>query len=300
MKIRKVGVAGCGLMGSGIAQVAAQAGFETTVREVDQALLDKGLHNIDRFLAKGVERGKIQAADREKVMGRIRGTTDLAALASCDIVIEAIVEDREAKRRFFTQLDSVCGKETVFASNTSSLSITDLATSTSRPERFLGLHFFNPVPLMPLLEVVRTLLTDSDIYETALAFGRELGKTPVRASDKTGFIVNRLLVPYLLDAVRALAEGIGSITDIDAGMKLGCGYPMGPFTLLDLVGLDTTASIAEIFFQEFREPRYATPSLLRRMVLAGFHGKKSGRGFYDYSGEKPRANDFLWKPEGRN
>lgn len=298
MPIEKVGIAGCGLMGAGIAQVAAQNGFSTVVREVDRGLVERGLAHIESFLAKGVDRGKITADEKKATLGRLRGTMDLADLADCDIVIEAIVENREAKLDLFKELDRICKKSAIFASNTSSLSITEMAAGTGRPERFVGLHFFNPVPLMPLLEVVRTLMTDAAVYEEALGFGESLGKRTVRTSDKTGFIVNRLLVPYLIDAVRVLEEGVGSIEDIDASMKLGCGYPMGPFTLLDLVGLDTTAAIAEVFFQEFKEPRYATPPLLRRMVLAGYCGRKAGRGFYDYSGKSPLPNDFLWKPAG--
>ena len=299
MDVRKVGVVGCGLMGSGIAQVAAQAGFETVVREVDEAVLLRGLGAIESFLARGVERGKVKEADRQATLGRLRGTTKLDDLAACDIVVEAIVEDRAAKRSLFGELEGLLGAEAILASNTSSLSITEMAAATRRPERFVGLHFFNPVPLMPLVEVVRTMLTDPEVEAVVGRFGVALGKTVVRATDRTGFVVNRLLVPYLLDAVRALEEGVGSIEDIDAGMRLGCGYPMGPFTLLDLVGLDTTVSIAGIFFEEFREPRYATPPLIRRMVLAGFHGRKSGRGFYDYSGPQPRPNDFLWQRLGR-
>ncbi|MFQ5700445.1 MAG: 3-hydroxyacyl-CoA dehydrogenase family protein [Acidobacteriota bacterium] len=298
MSIQKVGVAGCGLMGSGIAQVAAQSGFSTVVREVDRALVERGMERIRSFLTRSVEKEKISAEERDTALSRLTGTTKIGDLADCDIVIEAIIENREAKLAFYKDLDAACGKKTIFASNTSSLSITEMAATTSRAERFVGLHFFNPVPLMPLVEVVRTLMTDAGVYEEVLGFGESLGKRTVRASDKTGFIVNRLLVPYIIDAVRALEEGVGSIEDIDASMKLGCGYPMGPFTLLDLVGLDTTASIAEVFFNEFKESRYATPPLLTRMVAAGFHGRKSGRGFYDYSGEKPVANDFLWKPAG--
>ena len=298
MSIEKVGVAGCGLMGAGIAQIAAQNGFTTVVREVDQTLVDGGLARIQSFLDKGVERGKLSGEERDATLGRLQGTTAIADLADCDIVIEAIVENREIKQAFFQELDRACKPSTIFASNTSSLSITEMAACTQRAERFVGLHFFNPVPLMPLVEVVRTLMTDAAVYEEVLGFGESLGKKTVRASDKTGFIVNRLLVPYLIDAVRALEEGVGSIEDIDASMKLGCGYPMGPFTLLDLVGLDTTAAIAQVFFDEFKESRFATPPLLKRMVLAGFHGRKSGRGFYDYSGDKPMANDFLWKPTG--
>ena len=293
MAISKVGVLGCGLMGSGIAQVCAQSGHSTLVLEVDQKLLDKGLGNIDKFLRGGVERGKLTAADRDRTMGNLRGTTRLEDLADRDLIIEAVVENLAAKRDVFGKLDALCPATTIFSSNTSSLSITELAASTKRPSRFVGLHFFNPVPLMKLVEVADTILTDRKVFDEALAFVGSLGKTAIRTSDKTGFIVNRLLVPYILDAVRALEEGVGAIKDIDEAMKLGCGYPMGPLTLLDLVGLDTTMHIANVFFEEFRERRFACPPLLRRMVMAGFHGRKTGKGFYDYSGAAPVPNDFL-------
>ena len=285
MEIRKVGVLGCGLMGSGIAQTAATAGFETVVREVSDELIQKGFAGIEKSLAKFAEKGSITNHQQEEIRGRLRGTTSLDELANCDIVIEAIIENLEQKRDTYQRLDTICQPETIFASNTSSLSITEMMTATSaeRQRRFIGLHFFNPVPIMKLIEVVRTILTDETVYEQAVDFGKRLGKTPVRASDKTGFIVNRLLVPYMLDAIRALEEGVGSIIDIDNAMKLGCGYPMGPFTLGDFVGLDTTYYIAEIMFNEFREKRFAPPPLLKRMVLAGLYGRKSGRGFYDYT-----------------
>ena len=288
MEINKVGVLGCGLMGSGIAQPAAAAGCEVVVREGTQDLCDRGFAGIEKSLAKFAEKGTITAEQQTEIRGRIKGTTSLEDLGDCDIVIEAIVENLEAKRDTYNQLDAVCKPETIFASNTSSLSITEMMTAT-RPERqarFVGLHFFNPVPLMKLVEVVRTILTDEEVYESAVEFGRKLGKVPVRAGDKSGFIVNRLLVPYLLDSIRALEEGVGSIVDIDNGMKLGCGHPMGPLTLLDFVGLDTTYYIAEIMFEEFREKRFAPPPLLKRMVSAGLYGRKSGRGFYDYSDAK--------------
>ena len=288
MPIRKVGVVGCGLMGAGIAQVCAEAGHDVVVREVEEGLLKKGLGRIEGFLAKAVEKGKMTPERKLEVLGRLQGTTELQKLASCDLVIEVVTENIETKREVFRALDEACPPETIFASNTSSLSITELAASTKRPSRFVGLHFFNPVPLMKLVEVVRSPLTAPDVFETAVEFGRSLGKTPVRASDKTGFIVNRLLVPYLLDAVRALEEGVGTVPDIDEGMRLGCGYPMGPFTLLDLVGLDTTYFIAGIMFDEFHEKRFAAPPLLKRMVQAGFHGRKTGKGFYDYSQDPPR------------
>jgi 3-hydroxybutyryl-CoA dehydrogenase len=285
MQIKKVGVLGCGLMGSGIAQVAATAGFETLVREVSSDLITRGFSGIEKSLAKFAEKGTITSEQQTEIRGRLSGTTSFADLADCDIIIEAIIENLDEKRDTYAQLDALCKPETIFASNTSSLSITEMMTATSaeRQRRFIGMHFFNPVPLMKLVEVVRTILTDEDVYEQAVSFGKTLGKVPVRASDKTGFIVNRLLVPYMLDAIRALEEGVGSIVDIDNAMKLGCGYPMGPFTLGDFVGLDTTYYIAEIMFNEFREKRFAPPPLLKRMVLAGLYGRKSGRGFYDYS-----------------
>jgi 3-hydroxybutyryl-CoA dehydrogenase len=285
MEIKKVGVLGCGLMGAGIAQVAATAGFETVVKEVSDEFIARGFGGIEKSLAKFAEKGTITGEQQTDIRGRLTGTTSFERLADCDIIIEAIIENLDEKRRTYKRLDEICKPETIFASNTSSLSITEMMTATSaeRQRRFIGMHFFNPVPLMKLVEVVRTILTDEDVYEQAVAFGRTLGKVPVRAGDKTGFIVNRLLVPYMLDAIRALEEGVGSIVDIDNAMKLGCGYPMGPFTLGDFVGLDTTYYIAEIMFNEFREKRFAAPPLLKRMVLAGLYGRKSGRGFYDYT-----------------
>lgn len=285
MEIRKVGVLGCGLMGSGIAQTAATAGFDVIVREVSEELNAKGFAGIEKSLARFAEKGSITSEQQKETRERLTGTTSLNDLADCDIIIEAIIENLETKRETYKQLDAVCKPETIFASNTSSISITEMMTATSgdRQKRFIGMHFFNPVPLMKLVEVVRTILTDEAVYEQAVEFGARLGKVPVRAGDKTGFIVNRLLVPYMLDAVRALEEGVGSIVDIDNAMKLGCGYPMGPFTLGDFVGLDTTYYIAEIMFNEFREKRFAPPPLLKRMVLAGLYGRKSGRGFYDYT-----------------
>jgi 3-hydroxybutyryl-CoA dehydrogenase len=283
MAIQKVGVVGCGLMGSGIAQVSAQAGFTTVVREVNAQLVDKGLAGIDKNLARLVEKGTIQEAAKGEIRGRLKGTTALDDLKDCDVIIEAIIEQLPVKRELFSALDAMCPAHTIFASNTSSLTITEIAASTKRPQRFVGLHFFNPVPIMKLVEVVRTIATDPAVYDEMVEFGAKLGKTPVRASDSGGFIVNRLLVPYLLDSIRALEEGVGSVVDIDNSMKLGCGYPMGPFTLLDFVGLDTTYYISQIMFDEFKEKRFAAPPLLKRMVLAGWHGKKTGRGFYDYS-----------------
>ena len=279
---RTVGVVGCGLMGSGIAQVCAQAGFPTRVREVDEALLARGLGRIDDFLAAGVERGRTRPENAARVKANLSGTTRLDDLAACDLVIEAIVERAEAKRETFSALEAIVGPDTVFASNTSSLCITELAAATERPDRFVGLHFFSPVPIMKLVEVIRGLATSNKTFERALAFGRTLGKEPVTAPDRPGFIANRLLIPYLLDAVRAHESGAGTIEDIDKTMTLGCGYPMGPFTLLDFVGLDTAYSIANIMYDEFRDPKYAPPPLLKRMVLAGRLGRKSGRGFYAY------------------
>jgi 3-hydroxybutyryl-CoA dehydrogenase len=288
MTVRTVGVVGCGLMGSGIAQVCAEAGHRVVVREVSDELLKKGLGKIESFLAKGVEKGKVTAARKAEVLGRLEGTTSLDRLSGADIVIEAVVESLDAKREVYQALDRACPPATIFASNTSSLSITEMAAMTKRPDRFVGMHFFNPVPLMKLVEVVRSPLTSAEVFEQAVEFARGLGKTPVRATDRTGFIVNRLLVPYILDAVRALEEGVGSVVDIDEGMRLGCGHPMGPLTLLDFVGLDTTYYIANIMFDEFREKRFAPPPLLKRMVQAGLHGRKTGKGFYDYSQDPPK------------
>lgn len=289
MAIENVGVAGCGLMGSGIAQTAAQYGLQVTVREVSAELLDKGFANIDKSLARLVQRGTLNAAESDSTRKRLHGTTKIEDLSGCDFIIEAITEQSAPKIELFRALDKICPPQTIFASNTSSLSITEMAVATRRPDRFVGLHFFNPVPIMKLAEVIRTIATDPQVYDEVVAFAGRLGKTPVRTSDRTGFVVNRLLVPYLLDAVRALEEGVASIPDIDQAMKLGCGHPMGPLTLLDFVGLDTTYYIANIMFDEFKERRFAPPPLLKRMVIAGWNGRKSGRGFYDYSdGEHPK------------
>jgi 3-hydroxybutyryl-CoA dehydrogenase len=282
MKISKVGILGAGLMGSGIAEVAAKAGYETLVREVSVELARKGLSRIEASLARAVDKGKLTAADRDVARGKIVTTTKLEDMADRDIVIEAIVENLETKKDAFAQLDRICKPETIFCSNTSSLTITEMSAVTKRPDRFAGLHFFNPVPVMRLVEVVRTIATSDETEKTVFEFAKSLGKEPVRAHDNSGFIVNRLLVPYLLDAVRALEEGVGTKEDIDRGMELGCGHPMGPLKLLDFVGLDTTYYIAEIMFNEYREKRFAPPPLLKRMVLAGRMGKKSGRGFYEY------------------
>jgi 3-hydroxybutyryl-CoA dehydrogenase len=282
MEIKRVGVLGCGLMGSGIAQVAAMAGFDVSSLEVEQKFLDKGFAGIEKSLAKFAEKGTIKETP-QAIRARLKGTTRKEDLADCDIIVEAVIENVEEKKKMYSALDAIVKKDCIFASNTSSISITELLTATKRPERFVGLHFFNPVPLMKLVEVVRTIATADDVYEAAYEFGKKLGKVPVRTSDKTGFIVNRLLVPYLLDAIRAYEEGVGSIEDIDQAMKLGCGYPMGPFTLLDFVGLDTTYYITQVMYDEFKERRFASPPLLKRMVMAGWYGRKSGKGFYDYS-----------------
>jgi 3-hydroxybutyryl-CoA dehydrogenase len=292
MDIEKVGVAGGGLMGHGIAQVAAQAGYQVVLKEVDQDRLDKALGKIEKQLARSVEKGKLEQSAADEIRGRLQGTTDNKDFAGCGLIVEAITESLEQKQEFWKEIDSiVTDADAVFATNTSSLSVIDQAVSTGRPNRFIGLHFFNPAQVMPLLEVVRTVTTDDDAFEAGLSFGHKLGKTVVRCKDKTGFIVNRLLVPYMLDAIRAFEEGVGTIEEIDTAMKGGAAHPMGPFTLLDFVGLDTTASIADIMFNEYREKRFAAPPTLRKLVAAGFYGKKSGRGFYDYSGEKPVAVD---------
>jgi 3-hydroxybutyryl-CoA dehydrogenase len=285
--IKRVGVLGSGLMGSGIAQVAATAGYETMVRDVSQPILARAKAGIEKSLAKFVEKGKLQAPDRDAALKRLTFTTTTADLKSCDVVIEAVTEDLELKNTLWRELDGLCAAGTIFASNTSSLTIAAMAAATQRADRFVGLHFFNPVPLMQLVEVVRTVTTSEETFKRAFAFARTLGKEPVAAKDNSGFIVNLLLVPYLLDAIRALEHGVGSVPDIDKAMQLGCGYPMGPLTLLDFVGLDTTYKIAEIMFAEYKEQRYAAPPLLKRMVLAGMYGKKSGKGFYDYAATPP-------------
>jgi len=282
MKITRVGVLGGGLMGSGIAEVCAKSGYETVVREVSDELAAKGVSRIESSLAKAVDRSKLAAADRDAARGRLSATTKVEDLAACDLIIEAVVENLEAKKELFRELDRVCRETAIFCSNTSSLTITELSATTSRADRFAGLHFFNPVPVMKLVEVVRTIATSEETIATVVDFAKSLGKDPILARDNSGFIVNRLLVPYLLDAVRALEEGVGTKEDIDKGMELGCGHPMGPLKLLDFVGLDTTYAIAEIMFAEYREKRFAPPPLLKRMVLAGRHGRKSGRGFYEY------------------
>ena len=291
MEIKKVGVLGCGLMGSGIAQACAAAGFNVVVLEVDQKFIEKGFAAIRKSLEKLAAKGLV-ADPVDKVVARLKGTTNKQDLADCDFVIEAVIENLDEKRKMFAAIDPIVKPSAIFASNTSSISITEIMGATRRPGQFVGLHFFNPVPLMKLVEVARTIATTDETFETAYEFGAKLGKTPVRTSDKTGFIVNRLLVPYLMDAIRAYEEGVGSIADIDASMKLGCGYPMGPLTLLDFVGLDTTYYISHVMFDEFKERRFASPSLLKRMVMAGWYGKKNGKGFYDWSNpEKPVPQD---------
>jgi len=291
-EIKRVGVLGCGLMGSGIAQVAAAAGYETVVRDVSKEFLDRGRAGIEKSLAKFVEKGKLDAGARDATLKRLSFTTTVADLKSVDVVIEAITEDLALKNALFKELDGLCGPATIFASNTSSLTIAEMAAATKRADRFVGLHFFNPVPLMQLVEVVRTVTTSDEAFKRAFAFAKSLGKEAVAAKDNSGFIVNLLLVPYLLDAIRAVERGVGSVPDVDKAMQLGCGYPMGPLTLLDFVGLDTTYHIAEIMFKEYREQRYAPPPLLKRMVLAGMYGKKSGKGFYDYSANPPTVNSL--------
>ena len=288
-QVRRVGVLGCGLMGAGIAQVSAAAGYETIVREVSDEALQKGLAGIDKQLSKAVEKEKITAADRESTLARITGSTDLSALSGCDLIIEAVVEDLEVKNAMWKELDGICAPTAIFASNTSSLTIADMAAATNRPERMIGLHFFNPVPVMQLVEVVRTIATDQHVFESAMEFGRSLGKEPIECRDNSGFVVNLLLVPYMMDAIRALEQGVATIEDIDKGMRLGAGYPMGPFTLCDFVGLDTLAKIGGIMYEEYREKRYAAPPLLKRMISFGYFGRKSGKGFYDYSHDPPVA-----------
>ena len=290
--IGRVGVLGCGLMGSGIAQVAASAGYETIVRDVSQEIWDRARGGIEKSLAKLVEKGKLAAADRAAALKRLAFTTATGDLKSCDIIIEAVTEDLALKNALWSELGRLCGPRTIFASNTSSLTIAAMAAATGRADRVVGLHFFNPVPLMQLVEVVRTVTTSEETFRRAFAFAKALGKEPVAAKDNSGFIVNLLLVPYLLDAIRAVERGVGSVPDVDKAMQLGCGHPMGPLTLLDFVGLDTTYRIAEIMFTEYREARYAPPPLLKRMVLAGMNGRKSGKGFYDYSVDPPQVADL--------
>ena len=292
MTIDRVGVVGCGLMGSGIAELAAVRGFDVVCREIDDSAVEEGARRIGKSLGRAVARDKISTKDRERALSRIRFSTEVSDLARCDIIIEAIVEDPKTKRTLFEELDDLAPEHTIFASNTSSLTITEMAAATRRPDRFVGLHFFNPVPVMKLVEVVRTIATSDQTYQQAFAFAKDLGKVPIAAKDNSGFVVNLLLVPYMMDAIRQLEAGVASIQDIDAAMTLGCGYPMGPFVLGDFVGLDTLLRIGDIMFDEYREKRYAPPPLLRRLVALGRHGRKSGVGFYDWSGEKPIALDL--------
>lgn len=291
-EIKKVGVLGCGLMGRGIAQVAAQAGFATIARDISDEFTGKAKAAIEKSLGKFVAKGKMSAEDRDAALGNLTFTITVSDLKDCDIVVEAVTEDLELKNELWRELDGLCGPETIFATNTSSLTVAAMAAATDRADRFVGLHFFNPVPLMKLVEVVRTVTTSTDTFATAMEFARKLRKEPIAAKDNSGFIVNLLLVPYLIDAIRAVEQGVGSVEDIDKGMVLGTGYPMGPFTLLDFVGLDTTYKIAEIMFDEYRERRYAPPPLLKRMVIAGMYGKKSGKGFYDYATDPPTVSDL--------
>ncbi|MCC7429340.1 3-hydroxybutyryl-CoA dehydrogenase [bacterium] len=286
MEIKKVGVLGCGLMGSGIAQVCASAGYTTYVREIDPKLIDKGFAGIEKSLEKFVEKGKITAQQKTEIRSKLIGTTSLDSLKDCDLIIEVVVEDIKIKNEMFSYLDKICPEHTIFASNTSSLTIAEMAAATSRPDKVVGLHFFNPVPLMKLVEVVRSIRTSKETFDKTFAFGKSLGKEPIATKDNSGFVVNLLLVPYLIGAIRAVENGVASIEDIDKGMMLGCGYPMGPLTLLDFVGIDTTYKIAEIMFAEYKTTEYACPPLLKKMHLAGLHGRKSGKGFYDYTDPK--------------
>lgn len=289
-EVKTIGVLGCGLMGAGIAQVAASSGFKTIVREINQDLVDKGLGNIKKQLERNAAKGKMTPEDKDKTIANLSGATSLDELKSCDFIIEAIVEDVSVKSEVYGYLDKICPSHTIFASNTSSLTITEMAAATQRADRFCGMHFFNPVPVMKLVEIVKGVRTSDETFAKAFALGKALGKTPIATKDNSGFVVNFLLVPYLLGAIRAVQNNIASIDDIDKGMVLGCGYPMGPLTLLDFVGIDTTYRIAEIMFKEYGEPMYSCPPLLRKMFLAGFYGKKSGKGFYDYSSGTPVVN----------
>jgi len=292
-EIEKVGVLGCGLMGHGIAQVAAQAGYDVVVREVDQATLDRGLGKIEKQLARAVEKGKAEQADADAVRGRIQGTLDYQDLRECDLVIEAITEDLDLKTEMWREVDGIVKEGALFATNTSSLPVIAQAAVTGRPERFLGLHFFNPAQVMKLVEVIRGVTTSDEAFAAGVEFSKSLGKLGVQTRDNAGFIVNRLLVPYLLDGMRAYEEGVGTIAEIDEAMKAGAGHPMGPLTLSDFVGLDTLGSICDVMFDEFREKRFARPPILRKMLAAGWHGRKSGMGFYDYSGDEPVENPGL-------
>jgi len=288
-EIKRVGVLGCGLMGSGIAQVCAAAGYETVVREISEEAVQRGLAGIAKQLGKSVEKGKLPAEERDAIVGRLSGTAKLEDLRGCDIIIEAVVEDLALKNEMWRTLDELCGPETIFASNTSSLTIADMAAATKRPERMVGLHFFNPVPVMKLVEVVKTIATEPAVFQTAFDFAASLGKEPIVCKDNSGFVVNLLLVPYMMDAIRALEQGVATVEDIDKGMRLGTGYPMGPFVLSDFVGLDTLDKIGDIMYREYHEKRYASPPLLKRMISLGYFGRKTGKGFYDYSGPEPKV-----------
>ncbi len=289
MEINKVGVAGCGLMGSGIAEVSAKAGFDVVVREIDQGALAAGRKRIEKSLDRAVSKGKLDQASRNESLARMTFTTSLDDFADCDLVVEAIIESLDVKKELFGYLDGVCGEETIFASNTSSLTVTDMAAATSRPERFVGLHFFNPVPVMKLVEVVRTIVTSQETFDTVYDFAGRVGKTPIAAKDNSGFVVNLLLVPYMLDAIRQVERGVATIEDVDTAMTLGCGHPMGPFVLGDFVGIDTLYRVAEIMYEEYREDRYAPPPLLKRLMTMGRYGRKTGAGFYDWTPDGPIA-----------
>lgn len=292
IQIKKVGVLGAGLMGHGIAQVTAQAGHDVVLRELDQERLDKGIGNIEKQLAKAVEKGKLEQPEADGVKERIQGTLDYGDLADCDLVVEAITEDLDLKLEMWGELDGIVKDGAVLATNTSSLSVIDQAAATKRPESFIGLHFFNPAQVMPLVEVIRGITSSDEAFAAGVGFVEKLGKLGVQTKDKAGFIVNRLLVPYLLDGMRAYEEGVGSIAEIDEAMKAGAGHPMGPLTLSDFVGLDTLGAICDVMFEEFRERRFAQPPILRKMLAAGWYGRKSGKGFYDYSGEKPVPSEL--------
>jgi len=293
MNIKKVGVVGCGLMGHGIAQASAQSGYDVVVREADQGALDKGLGKIEKQLARAVEKGKLEQSDADEVRGRIQGTLDYSDLADCDLVVEAITEDLDQKLEMWREVDGIVKDGAVLATNTSSLPVIAQASATKRPESFIGLHFFNPVQMMKLLEVIRSVASSDEAFQAGVEWGKSLGKLTVETKDKAGFIVNRLLVPYMLDAIRAYEEGVGTISEIDEAMKAGAGHPMGPLTLADFVGLDTMGAICDVLFDEFRERRFARPPTLRKMLMAGWYGRKTGMGFYDYSGDEPKENEGL-------
>ena len=290
--MKNIGVIGCGTMGGGIAQVASEAGFDVTVLEIEEKFLTSGMKKIDKFLSKSVEKDKITAQQKEEIIKRIKGTLNINDLAQCDLIVEAAIEDLQMKRELFQKLDEICKEDTVLTTNTSSLTVIEIAEATKRQDKVVGLHFFNPVPLMPLVEVVRTIKTTEESFQTAWAFIEKIKKIPIAAKDNTGFIVNLLLIPFLLDAIRVLQEGIASVEDIDKGMKFGCGHPMGPLALLDLIGLDVIFKVASIMYNEYKEKKYAPPPLLKQMVLGGYFGVKTGKGFYEYGGDEPKPMDF--------